>query len=110
MGEGIIVVYGVAMIVGAILTIPLLRSAERHQRMWRAWLRWPYLGLKWFLVFIGVMGTIGLIIEETKEGRVGLGTGILTMVILATVKGVTNAITSHMPGSPAGHQDPPPVH
>lgn len=72
--------------------------------------RWPYLSVKWFLIAMGIWIAIYMAAEEFHEHRMGLGMGMVVTGILALIKGVGSAITSHIPGSPSAHERPPLAH
>lgn len=54
-------------------------------------IRWPYRVLKWSLIAVGAYLAIGSAWVELSEKRVGIGSGIVVTVILATVKGLLTA-------------------
>jgi uncharacterized membrane protein YhiD involved in acid resistance len=47
--------------------------------------------LKWTLVALGAYLVIGLMFDEIRERRVGLGTGVLVMLATALIKGISIA-------------------
>lgn len=78
-----------------------LAKLDARSETWPRIGRWPYLGLRWFLISMGVFLACALAAEEWQEHRVGLGTGIAVVSILAVIKGVITAITSPPPSAPA---------
>ena len=56
--------------------------------------RWPkparatYISARWLLIGLGAYAVIGLAVIEIRERRVGLGTGVLSVVVLGTIKGL----------------------
>jgi hypothetical protein len=77
-----------------------LARLDARAAKWPRPLRWPYVTLKWFLAAMGLYMLIGMAFQERAEGRLGIGLGFVTMIILATVKGVLMAMS--------GHRDDPP--
>lgn len=53
-----------------------------------AWLRWPWLGVKWTLVALGVYVSFGLALIEFREKRVGLGMGMVAAIVIGSIKGL----------------------
>lgn len=69
-----------------------LATLDAKARRWPAAFRWPYVGLKWLLIAVGLWAALGAAyIEVVEEHRVGLGSGIAVACIFALVKGVIMA-------------------
>ena len=81
-----------------------LATLDTKATRWPWPLRWSFLTLKWFLILVGAGLAIGLAIEEVRESRVGLGTGLFVATALATIKGILTALAS--PASPAPSRPP----
>lgn len=74
-----------------------LANLDARARRWPKPLHWTYAATKWLMVALGVYGALGLAYIEVSEGRVGLGTGIASVIVLATIKGIALA-RSRRPG------------
>lgn len=69
----------------------LARLDARAARLPRP-LHWSYLALKWYLVILGLVISVGLCRQELSEKRVGLGSGICVTLLFAGIKGVVDAL------------------
>lgn len=59
--------------------------------------RMSYLGLRWFLIVMGVYLMLMSAVTELSQGRLGIGIGVVTAVCFALIKGVSMAITGSRP-------------
>ena len=73
-----------------------LARLDAAARRWPPPAQWLYVSLKWYLVAAGVVLSVALAAREYREGRVGLGTGIVTVMALATIKGVALSRRRHL--------------
>lgn len=70
-----------------------LANLDARASKWPSAAKWPYRGLKWTLVAVGVYAALGLAyIEVVNEHRIGLGSGIAVAVLLAGIKGIAIAL------------------
>jgi len=63
-----------------------LATLDSKAATWPTVIRWPYLGLKWLLILLGVYLVLGLAYE-----RNGLGAGVVVACLLAGAKGLIMA-------------------
>lgn len=77
-----------------------LAKLDTRAARWPRPVRWSYLSLKWYLIIGGAIGLCGLAVEEIRERRVGLGTGMVVALVFAAIKGISMAVTGPPPAPP----------
>ena len=86
-----------------------LARLDARADTWSRPIRWPYRGLKYLLVTLGVYLAIGSAYLEVTDGRLGIGLGICTVLLMASVAGLLEAVSGHTPASSPGPSRRPPT-
>lgn len=89
-----------------ILLVRWMRRATPTR--WPRLLRWLFWFIKWNLVAMGAAACVGLAVDEIREKRVGLGTGVVTAVTFGTIKALLT-VAARLRQHPRGPESSPPL-
>jgi O-antigen/teichoic acid export membrane protein len=70
-----------------------LARLDKRAATWNRPARWSYLAVKWYLAASGAMMAVVLAVDELKDGRAGLGLGIVVTLFFVAIAGVLGAIS-----------------